>query len=315
MKIWVLGLLVLLGVVLIGIYVFIPSTIILKTNQHLKINSRSFSRNITDEKKWHHWWPQGNSGMREGGVKYFQFNQRKYWIIEKKLTSIMLLAQLEKDSLRTELFFIPVNEDSITLSWVGITKMPLNPIKRVNAFFATQSLRNEMDSILQSLQTFYTNNENLYEVPIKNEGVLDSVLISTTTITKQYPAVKDIYVLVSNLEQFAKKNGAKPSGVPMLHVSTTDSLNYFTRVALPVDKKLNSEGAIEYKWMLGGGDILVAEVKGGPYSINKGFKEMEHYVQDHRLTAPAIPFQSLVTDRRKERDTSKWITRLNWPVM
>jgi hypothetical protein len=38
-------------------------------------------------------------------------------------------------------------------------------------------------------------------------------------------------------------------------------------------------------------------------------------VQDHQRVAPAIPFQSLVTDRTKQPDTSKWVTRLYWPIM
>jgi hypothetical protein len=67
--------------------------------------------------------------------------------------------------------------------------------------------------------------------------------------------------------------------------------------------------------MLGGGNILITEIKGGSASIDKAFKEMENYVSDYRRTPPAIPFQSLVTDRMKEPDTSKWITRIFYPVM
>ena len=67
--------------------------------------------------------------------------------------------------------------------------------------------------------------------------------------------------------------------------------------------------------MLGGGNILVTDVKGGPYNIAKAFEAVEKYTEDHNRMAPAIHFQSLVTDRRQERDTSKWITRIYWPVM
>jgi hypothetical protein len=67
--------------------------------------------------------------------------------------------------------------------------------------------------------------------------------------------------------------------------------------------------------MLGGGNILITEVKGGPASIKKAFNEMETYITDYRRTAPAIPFQSLITDRSKEPDTSKWVTKIYYPVM
>jgi hypothetical protein len=66
---------------------------------------------------------------------------------------------------------------------------------------------------------------------------------------------------------------------------------------------------------LGGGNIFVCEVKGGPYSIDKATRQVQYYMSDHQRAAPAIPFQSLITDRRNETDTSKWITKIYYPVI
>jgi hypothetical protein len=101
----------------------------------------------------------------------------------------------------------------------------------------------------------------------------------------------------------------------MLHITTSDSLQFTTRVAIPVNKKLPGSGSISYRWMLGGGNILVTEVKGGPYSIRQAFRQLEYYVVDHRRIAPAIPYESLVTDRRSQKDTAQWVTRIYYPVM
>jgi hypothetical protein len=101
----------------------------------------------------------------------------------------------------------------------------------------------------------------------------------------------------------------------MLNISTADSINFLTKVAIPVNKRLKDSGKISYRWMLGGGKILVTEIKGGFYSIKKGFTEMDNYVNDYKRIAPAIPFQSLITDRIREPDTTKWITKIFYPVM
>jgi hypothetical protein len=101
----------------------------------------------------------------------------------------------------------------------------------------------------------------------------------------------------------------------MLNLYRGNDSTYFAKVALPVDRHLRNFGDIQYRWMLKGGNILVTEVVGGPHKIERAFKEMENYVQDHQRVAPAIPFQSLVTDRTKQPDTSKWVTRLYWPIM
>jgi hypothetical protein len=67
--------------------------------------------------------------------------------------------------------------------------------------------------------------------------------------------------------------------------------------------------------MPGGGNMLVTEVKGGQIEVNKASVQLLNYISDYNRTAPAIPFESLVTDRRKEPDSSKWITRIYYPVM
>ena len=67
--------------------------------------------------------------------------------------------------------------------------------------------------------------------------------------------------------------------------------------------------------MLGGGNILITEVKGGSNKINNAYKQIRNYISDYNRIAPAIPFESLVTDRSKEPDSSKWVTRIYYPVM
>ena len=218
-------------------------------------------------------------------------------------------------TLFTELFFLPLNNDSITLHWAGSVTTTATPLARLQIFFEINSIKKDLRTLMDSMQHYYADEVHLYEVRIEKDSVRDSTLISTTTTTNGYPATETIYQLIDELNSYAEKNGAKQSGIPMLNINTQDSISYDTQVALPVDKKLKDSGKIVYRWMLGRGNILVTEVVGGPYNIKKAFTEMEKYVQDFRRTAPAIPFQSLVTDRRKEPDTSKWITKVYWPVM
>jgi len=82
-----------------------------------------------------------------------------------------------------------------------------------------------------------------------------------------------------------------------------------------VDRRLPDAGEIHYKWMLGGGNILITEVKGGPGEIKKAYEQITHYVTDYKRLAPAIPFESMVTDRTVEKDSSQWITRIYYPVI
>jgi hypothetical protein len=165
------------------------------------------------------------------------------------------------------------------------------------------------------MQSFFSKPENIYGFTIRQEPVVDSILVSTFAMSKGYPSTAFIYNLLDQLKDYIKNQSAKETGYPMLNINTEDSINYLTRVAIPVDKELKSSGNISYKRMLGRGEILVAEVKGGPGLINNAFYQMKNYVNDYQRVAPAIPFLSLVTDRMNEPDTSKWITRIYYPVM
>jgi hypothetical protein len=63
------------------------------------------------------------------------------------------------------------------------------------------------------------------------------------------------------------------------------------------------------------GNILMAKVCGGEASIVNAQTELNHYVSDWQKIAPAIPYQSLVTNRLTITDTTKWITELYYPVL
>ena len=94
-----------------------------------------------------------------------------------------------------------------------------------------------------------------------------------------------------------------------------DSSVYLVRVAIPVDKKLPTSGNISYKWMLGGGNILITDVKGDKKEIRNAFDQTNLYISDHNKVTPAIPFQSMITDRRQEKDSTKWVTKIYFPVI
>ena len=66
--------------------------------------------------------------------------------------------------------------------------------------------------------------------------------------------------------------------------------------------------------LLKGGNLLEGEISGGFASIRKAFNEYENFIKDYAKTSPAIPYELIITDRTKERDTAKWITRLCYPV-
>lgn len=310
MRTWIIVLIVFI-LVFVFVYWLIPGRIIIHQKLIVPVNKKAFAREILDEEKWKQWWP----GKQLNEKQSFEYNGNTYRFSEKKLSSLVVVISKGKDSALTELIFIPLQNDSIELNWNGVEKTSLNPISRIQNFPWIKGINSDLHFLLKKIQSFYSNEDNLYGFHIQKDFVVDSNLVSTSAKLKTYPTNDLIYKMIDRLKTYIENNGAKQTNPPMLNITEHANGACLTKVALPVDRRLKDSGDIKYKWMLGGGNILVTEVKGGPYQIKRAFDEMENYVSDHERVAPAIPFQSWITDRRKEPDTNKWITKVYWPVM
>src|SRR4029077_17614911 len=127
-------------------------------------------------------------------------------------------------------------------------------------------------------------------------------------------STKDVYGLIEKLRDYLPKEGANEVGYPMLNVTRKEQGDYTAMVAIPVDKQMKGTSEIAPKQMLPNGFILTAIVKGGDDAIKKGLAAIANYITDYQKSVIAIPFESLITDRSKETDTTKWVTKIYYPV-
>ncbi|MGZ3846055.1 MAG: hypothetical protein ACXVBH_08360 [Flavisolibacter sp.] len=308
--------LLILLIVLVGlacIYIVIPNTIHIQQTVRVSATKDGLTRKLFNENEWEHWWP---GTIEKNGVEKKYVHGRSVFSIDKQtIGSIVLSAVSNKLACNTALNIVNTKIDTTQLIWTAAIPTSFNPVKRVRVYFASNDITTDINDVLQAMQTHFSKTENIYDFNIRYDGVIDSFLVTTSAVLKSYPSTGSIYVLVDHLKKYIQENGAKEVGSPMLNVSTNDSVFYLTRVAIPVDKIIRSVDNISFKRMPAGGNILAVDVKGGPYSVNRAFTQVQNFVADYHETAPAIPFFSLVTDRRQVTDTSKWVTRIYYPIM
>lgn len=314
MKKAILALLLLIVLALVAIYLFIPAQINISQSQGVQANQEALSRKIANPQTWDEWWPANLEDQKQTKPGAYILNGIVFKPVDIKLISV-LIANSGKINTESELTLIPLELDSTLLQLHSTIATGYNPFVRVAKYMASKKLEKNFTEILQSISNRYSKAINLYGYDIQRQAVIDSTLIFTFENMKGYPSMNQVYNLIDRLRDYAKLHSAKETGYPMLNIFTPDSINYLVKVAIPVDKKLPPSGNISYKWMLGGGNILIAEVKGGQHQINKAHQQVLYYISDHQRKAPAIPFESLVTDRRQEPDSNKWVTRVYYPVM
>ncbi len=317
MKRWVTGLLLVAGVLMIFYFFFIPTKIELNPRVQMKASRPAISRLLIENNDWYKWWPVNDSlkmKMPEA-MPAFTYNGRSYHITDKKYNSVFISILHKTDTLaRTALNIIEIGQDSIMLDWEGLISNEGHPLSRIRGYMNTTDLKKDMQALLGKMEDFFTNKEKVYGIKINHEQVKDSTLISTYDSSKGYPSTELVYSLVDALKEYSASEAANITGYPMLNIYTTDSIVYLTRVALPIDKKLPKKGRISYKWMLGGGNILYTDVTGDSKKVDQAFRELDNFAKDYDHIPPAISFFSLVTDRRAVSDSSRWVTRIYYPI-
>jgi hypothetical protein len=310
MKKRLIAIVVILVVLFGSIYLFIPNYVSINHQISVSANSQGLRRNLFAENSWSTWWP----GKSSDSAGHWIYKDNTYFITEKGVSAMFIAIRKKDFATLTSLTIAGERLNSTNMFWEARVPTSYNPLKRLQIYLNARKLNDDMKTILEKMKTHFSSTENIYGHDIRKELVTDSTLVSTFGNSKGYPGVEFIYRLIDDLKKYIAVQGAKETGFPMLNINTVDSINFLTRVAIPVDKILPSSGNISYKWMLPHGNILVTDVKGGPFMIDKAFHQVNNYATDYQRTAPAIPFLSLVTDRRQEPDSSKWITRIYYPV-
>ena len=316
MKKWFIFFLLVLAILIAALYIFIPNKLEVSKTAYLNVASEVVSRHVSEESKWINWWPGKSIEHTSSVTKTGNFfcNEFSFKIIHTSLNAVEVLILPKGDTLNSTILIIPLKQDSTAVHWKGVFETGYRPFKRIQYYQRAKIIQKCMDDIFKNLQSFLEKKENMYGIPIERTIVTDTILVTVKASSVQYPTTTEVYNLISSLKKYISLEGAKETNFPMLHVIKADSNRFETMVAIPINKVIRNTGNFAFKRMVAG-NILVAEVKGGSHSIRNAFAEMEIYIKDYELASPAIPFESLVTNRMNEPDTTKWITRIYYPIL
>ncbi|MEO6638522.1 MAG: GyrI-like domain-containing protein [Ginsengibacter sp.] len=308
MKKLFLSVFVLAGIALIAIYIFIPANIKLVNTVFIKTKPAVVNRLLMDETKWTKWLSPDSIYSEHS----FRFKNYDYDFLNSVMNSATVLISGNQKPINSLISVIPVNEDSIAVEWKAATDAGVNPITRIKSYNEAKNLKKDMGDILDKLHIFLNKKQNAYGLNITEQRVVDTILISTKLFSNNFPTTGEIYSLINKLQNYIFSQGAKETNPPMLNI-IKDEGSYRAMVAIPVNRVLRETNNYSFKRMIPG-RILVAEVTGGDYTAMQAINQLDLYISDNHMSSPAIPFQSLITDRSNQPDTTKWITKIYYPV-
>ena len=308
MKKWIF-IIIMFGVVIIGILYFLISANQITGYQTVaNCTQTASSRKIIQTEKWKTWWP----GEKINDTLY-KYQNYTYSIDKILLNGIEITISDNKSSVKGFFQFGYYGHDSTRFDLTYKNDFSSNPLKRFQQYFQLKGFKSNVISLLGNIQKYFDNPENIYRLNIIADKVVESSFISLKKTFQHYPSTIEIYQTIDSVKGYIKKAAGEEAGFPMLHVENRGPENFELMVAIPTTNELPTEGQFLLKRMHAG-YALTAEVTGGVYRVMDGERELANYIIDYKINSPAIPFQSLVTNRLQETDTTKWITKLNYPV-
>jgi hypothetical protein len=311
---WLLSVCIVVVLLLAAFYLFVPSEIVVSRVVPVKGNVEAAARLLADTSHWDVWWPNAGAPDRSSeGHPVWAYGKGRYAVSQRFLRSAAVEIDDDGWQIPSMLALFPHSGiDSCLMEWSFKQHSGWNPIRRLKDYMAARKLYDDMGAILGGLRNYLETDSLLYGFNIKQSRIRDTLVAETSRKEAKYPSIADIYSVVEQLQHFVNGYGGRVTGNPMMNV-TEDSGVYLLRVALPVDREAIFRDGVVFHQLPATALYLEAEIHGGEWASRNGMRQMDYYISDHQKMLMAIPFLSLVTDRRTEPDTSKWVTRLYVP--
>ncbi|MES2647690.1 MAG: hypothetical protein V4717_12485 [Bacteroidota bacterium] len=309
MKRLLIVLLLLAFISLAAIYIFIPETLHVSKSVYLPTTAKSAVQYLSTSAYWNSWinTADDSSGEARNNFTY-------QYIPDSVLYSEVKVKIKRPGSIySSRINVLPAGKDSVVLSWSAELNVGNSPIERLNQYRAAVHLKKEMTEVLERYNNWIGKSQNVYGIPVVRGFIQDSVLVTIRTTFNDYPTDKQVYELLQKLNDHFVKYGAEQTGYPMLNVTKRPDGIFQVQVAIPINKDVAETPNIVMKHMVLG-YALTSEIRGGYFTIENGLKAMEQYRVDYDMRSPAIAFQSIITNRMIETDTTKWITKLYFPI-
>jgi hypothetical protein len=313
MKKWLAGLLLILILTVSAIYIFTPSKIIISSISSARGNIFGEFRTITQEDKWEKWWRDENEKPHSAGEP-FMYSGSSFHLVKYSYHVAGIEISQRGLKLQSILRLISFRMDSTAVVWQCEIPMGMNPLTRIRHYNDASEIKEKMDAIMKNFSSFVSKPENVYGMAIIRVSTVDTMMLSSRFTSAAYPTTSQLYSYFDEVEKNIQKQKGRVVAYPIMNVRKLENDSFETEVAIPTNHRLNNDGKFIFQRMIPG-NFMTGEVKGGAYTANEALKQLELFIADYNRAKIANAFQSMVTNRLKEPDTSKWITKVYIPVV
>lgn len=283
---------------LTAVYLLIPNQILIKGSQIVYQPTSSVIRGMMQTKKWSEWMPKDIDIKIEGSLVA---------TIQTKLDHEGVQVPVEFSiedggGKNTKIGFLTIMNNS---SW--------SPFTRIQYFLFATKIQRKLDRVLLAAMNHYNYTKGIYDFDIVETRVQDSSLIAMDQTLNDTPSIPQIYQMVDQLEKEILAQNGKAKGAPMVNITRVNENEVYSQVAIPLERDISVKPGFTIKKMVLG-NLLTVKVIGDQAKVDQAFEATKHYINDKQKSSPAIPFVIYNTNRLIEKDASRWISTINYPI-
>ncbi|HET7001611.1 MAG TPA: hypothetical protein VFI33_09890 [Puia sp.] len=313
MKKWIVGLFVILVLGVASIYIFIPTKIVITNISSAEATITGEYRYISQEENWEKWWLDANGKSHHKGEP-FTYGTNEFRISNRSYNSVGIVIRQDGGDIPSFLHLISYAIDSTGAFWSCEMPSTINPVTRLRNYLNALEIKKNMTGVMKVFSSFISKPKNVYGMTIYQTTVHDTLMVSARFTSPVYPTTTQLYGYFDTLKQTILKQKAIPVAFPIMNLRKMPDGSFETQTGMPTNRLLHNDGKI-LALRMPPGLFLTADIRGGSYTVDEGMKELELFVQEYNRTKIATGFQILITDRRHEPDTTKWITKIKIPIV
>jgi hypothetical protein len=295
----------------ISVYFIIPQKIQATRVVEIDATDINISKFLVNKRPWVKWWPGKHVATDSSSYSYKGIN----FTLQKNTNSEMHVLIRQNDiELNSVLTYATTGEGMCDVTWFAEMQSSINPFERIAEYFKIKRIAKDLDTVLADFKKFMQTDTNVYGMKFTISKIQHPIVLATTLNTTDYPSAGLIYNKVAELRKQISMQNATGVDSPMMNVHPIETGGYQVMVAIPVNKIIAPGKNAVINKLVKGANILETQVEGGKNTILNGFAQLKNYQRAHRLISPAMPFESLITNRLAEKDTAKWVTRIYCPI-
>lgn len=207
-------------------------------------------------------------------------------------------------------------KDSATLvTWIFDTDLGSNPFKRLFGLVMEGMLKKSFAEGLSNLKTIVEKMpapDAALKTELRDMPPLYYLALRDSSDVKNIGAhLGRDYGMIADA---MGRQGLSPAGAPFAIYYTESVTNWSFDACMPVGKAGKDDGQIKAMQYPGGKMVVTSFY--GPYNETPaGHRAADEYIKANGLTVTGPPWERYVTDPMMEKDSSKWLTEICYPVV